>query len=463
MSAHEDINANVHLHVLMHGLWGTTNHLESAARVFSARHGNSSQKLGGGSASDSQDSGLLDASEHVQLLPVTVNQGTKTYDGIDWGAERAAKEILEAVHQIEKESKQIRVTKFSITGYSLGGLYARYVIAILHATGFFVNIQPLNFVTIATPHLGMPRVHTLFGRISRSLGRFMLGNTGRQLFALDDWGGTGRPWLEVAADKGSVFWKALNAFKRIDIYANAVNDLMVPYVTGAFEDNEQFTKMIAQIQVEFEPGYEPVLKSWSVLDQSPPKNLSFKEHIESWKPQPFLGPFIQWNFPYNVILMGILPITLSMVSLSLPFVYLSSSRASRRRVSVLQKEMHAEESFIERMKSFTASIGEQIEEVAEDVVEQTLPLSGCSSAEANTKTLTQAPGSSKSKIRVELSPSQRKMARNLNQLANLQKHLVWIHPTRNSHAAIICREELQIPGHKVGRGVLEHWTDHFAL
>lgn len=96
------------------------------------------------------------------------------------------------------------LTKFSITGYSLGGLHARYVIAILQQNNFFNKAQPVNFVTIATPHIGIPgSPGSLFSRIVRVVGSNMLGNTGQQLYALDDWAGTGRPLLEVMADKGA--------------------------------------------------------------------------------------------------------------------------------------------------------------------------------------------------------------------------------------------------------------------
>lgn len=95
------------------------------------------------------------------------------------------------------------MTKFSITGYSLGGLYARYAIAILQQNNFFKKVQPVNFATIATPHIGIPRSPgSLFSRIVRAVGSNMLGSTGQQLYALDDWAGTGRPLLEVMADKG---------------------------------------------------------------------------------------------------------------------------------------------------------------------------------------------------------------------------------------------------------------------
>jgi hypothetical protein len=66
-----------------------------------------------------------------------------TYDGFDWGGERVAEEVrlstsfsplyishhtqvLDAIRKIEDSGR--KVTHFSVTGYSLGGLIARYMI-----------------------------------------------------------------------------------------------------------------------------------------------------------------------------------------------------------------------------------------------------------------------------------------------------------------------------------------------
>ncbi|KAJ3926354.1 MAG: hypothetical protein NXY57DRAFT_1029312 [Lentinula lateritia] len=74
---------DIHLHVLLHGLWGSTKHLEPAVRVFSARH-----------CPPKSDSELaIESQKQVQLLLIEANKGSRTFDGIDWGAERAAEEV----------------------------------------------------------------------------------------------------------------------------------------------------------------------------------------------------------------------------------------------------------------------------------------------------------------------------------------------------------------------------------
>lgn len=121
---------NVHLLVLIHGMWGNPQNLASMHRIMKeTRIHEESVELDG-------------AALHV-MLPET-NQAESTYDGIDWGGERVAAEasifihhrpityliaflqIFQEIEKLEKEGKT--VTRFSVTGYSLGGLLARYVV-----------------------------------------------------------------------------------------------------------------------------------------------------------------------------------------------------------------------------------------------------------------------------------------------------------------------------------------------
>jgi Putative serine esterase (DUF676) len=125
----DQTTTNVHLLVLIHGMWGNPSHLASMHRIIQQSINESSNHPNG--------VGL-----HV-ILPET-NRDESTYDGIDWGGERVATEvsdlplaeltthlsarvqIFQEIEKLEKEGK--RVTRFSITGYSLGGLLARYVV-----------------------------------------------------------------------------------------------------------------------------------------------------------------------------------------------------------------------------------------------------------------------------------------------------------------------------------------------
>jgi hypothetical protein len=73
------LTQDVHLLVLIHGMWGSTSHLASMRRIIEEIHLNDSSV-------DSDGTAL-----HV-MLPET-NQEESTYDGIDWGGERVATEV----------------------------------------------------------------------------------------------------------------------------------------------------------------------------------------------------------------------------------------------------------------------------------------------------------------------------------------------------------------------------------
>jgi hypothetical protein len=45
------------------------------------------------------------------------------------------------------------ITKFSITGYSLGGLVARYAIGLLYHHGVFEKIQPVVCIIVISERL----------------------------------------------------------------------------------------------------------------------------------------------------------------------------------------------------------------------------------------------------------------------------------------------------------------------
>lgn len=66
-------------------------------------------------------------------------------------------------------------------------------------------------------------------------------------------------------------------------------------------------------------------------------------------------------------------------------------------------------------------------------------------------------------FRADLLPAQRKMVERLNALPNLSKRLVYIHPTRNSHATIVARDVKNFDYHRLGWGVIQHWADNLVV
>ena len=127
--------------------------------------------------------------------------------------------------RLEAEDK--KVTKLSVVGYSLGGLVSRYLVGILQQRGFFENVKPMNFITVATPHIGLVRFPTFRSRMFAYLGPRLLSRTGEQFYATDKWSASGRPLLEVMADPGTHITKfvlrlRLTVLDRADILPGAV-------------------------------------------------------------------------------------------------------------------------------------------------------------------------------------------------------------------------------------------------
>lgn len=109
-------------------------------------------------------------------------------------------EVFEEVARLAEDGKTI--TRFSITGYSFGGLVARYLLGVLHQRKFFEAVTPVNFTTVATLHIGLVRYPTFRSSLFAYLGPRLLSRTGKQFYTEDEWSENGRPLLEVMTDPG---------------------------------------------------------------------------------------------------------------------------------------------------------------------------------------------------------------------------------------------------------------------
>ena len=142
----------VHLVILHHGLWGNSSHMEPVLNVLKAKH-----------------SDLL-------IFNCNESSGNKTYDGIDKCGDRAfewTKNILKTENGIDQ---------ISLIGYSLGGLILRYVVGRLYRDGIFEDVVPLNFISIASPHLGVRKPSQYaFNRLLNNAINFFGTRVGPQL------------------------------------------------------------------------------------------------------------------------------------------------------------------------------------------------------------------------------------------------------------------------------------------
>jgi hypothetical protein len=88
----------------------------------------------------------------------------------------------------------------------LSPVIARYVIGLLHSRdpSFFVKHRPINFTTLASPHVGIMKYRGRFWQwVAVQWGYSLLGRTGDQLYTWDKYSAQDdRPLLEVMSDKG---------------------------------------------------------------------------------------------------------------------------------------------------------------------------------------------------------------------------------------------------------------------
>ncbi|KAF9155037.1 hypothetical protein BG015_011274 [Linnemannia schmuckeri] len=171
-----------------------------------------------------------------------------------------------------ESSKSRKVTQFSFLGYSLGGLIGRFAMGLLDMEKFFdpveqggQGIEPVYFVTMATPHLGIRKPpQTNFSKVFNYLSSRMLSRTGEQLQLIDDYA-NGKPVLLAMSEPESIFVHALNRFKRRAIYCNVRNDRSVPFWTASFSDADPFVEL-ESLQIQYSSGYSSVIESYEPHD-----------------------------------------------------------------------------------------------------------------------------------------------------------------------------------------------------
>ena len=191
------------------------------------------------------------------MLVAKSNSDNFTYDGIDLGGERVAQEIEDRLRELKDEGHNIK--KISVIGYSLGGLIARYTIGLLLSRGLFDTIQPMNFTTFASPHLGVRTPNRGYGsQVWNVLGSRTLSASGRQLFLIDSFRDTGRPLISILADSNSIFMQALSKFKHRTLYANIVNDRSAPYYTTGISSIDPFVDLDT-VKIHYVKEYSPVI------------------------------------------------------------------------------------------------------------------------------------------------------------------------------------------------------------
>ena len=403
--------------------------------------------------------------DQLHILIAKSNSGNFTYDGIETGAERVTHEIEETIATLERDGSKIK--KISMLGYSLGGLVARYSIGLLHSNGWFDRLEPINFTTFASPHIGVrtpilgyqSHLWNLFG--SRTLSM-----SGKQLFGDDVFRDTDRPILCVLADPSSIFMQALLRFKHRTLYANIINDRSAPYYTTFISKIDPYINLDS-ININYVEGYAP-----NIID---PANPVF---LKPEAPPPTVlgqiagsGQSLLNNVPFYAAMSLLVPLGATAYLINAGIQSVRSQNRIKLHESgqagvglgnyriplMIENARSAVEGTFGSMSSsnlkYHAAGTDATSDSSSDFHDEKSIVNGQSSS-ANLK---RTPSSAQPKFpALNLSPDQLEMIENLDK-AGFKKYAVHIQNVRHTHAAIVVRTDAR--RFDEGKIVIKHWLD----
>lgn len=464
-----DASKAEHLCILVHGLWGKPLHLNHLKNTLSEQY------------SDGR----------LYVLVPNSNAEYLTYDGIELGAERITNEIEKKVEELEEQGAKL--SKISIVGYSLGGLIARYTIGLLYKNGLFEKLQPTNFTTFATPHLGVRSPTTGYGgQVWNTLGAKTLSTSGAQMFLADNFRDTGKPLLSVLAESNSIFINGLRLFKNKSVYANTTNDRSVPYFTSAISRVDQFVDPDA-IDVHYLPGQDP--EKQVILDPSNPVSMrqSPEETRSLLERYTYLNQRTISSIPFYAAITVLLPIGatfflanagiqtyrsaqrvrsheegnsgFSVERYRMPL--LESAQAVQDRISRTLSNSDSDSNQGAQRQTLLAGENQYLptpppEPASSSSSTSSVPSSATNTATAEEKQLAREETAKEASSfpLLALTPEQFSMIDNLNDVG-LTKYPVHIQNVRHTHAAIVVRTQRE--AFWEGQVVVKHWAEEFEL
>ncbi|KAL3482377.1 putative serine esterase-domain-containing protein [Aspergillus californicus] len=445
-----------HLCVLVHGLWGNAAHMGAIASSLRKRYDE----------------------DRLHILVSESNTGNLTYDGVEVCGERLTHEIEEVINKLSTNGHKIR--KLSVVGYSLGGLIARYALGLLYAQGFFEEIEPVNFTTFASPHLGVRApVRGAQNLVFNGLGSRTISISGKQLFLTDTFRDSGKPLLSVLADSNSIFIQGLAKFKHRSVYGNVIHDHTTPFYTTVFSSVDHFPDP-ENSNVNYVKGYDSVIVNPDLYTLP----LEEKERLPFF-PRTWLAirTFVR-KMPFYMLFTIAIFIAIP-IFLFYAVVQTFRSRERRRvheegsgnlfkryRMPVAVKRVRTAvdevfETAAARQNpdylSSSASPSDLESQPGSPVakaktIEDDVPPSQSSTDQENrlSKLATDATACGEKQPTLALTPDQFSMIRSLNAVG-FRKYPVFIHNNKHTHAAIIVR--MDKAGFEEGHIVIKHWLD----
>eukprot|EP00163_Fabomonas_tropica_P020751 TRINITY_DN36666_c0_g1_i1.p1 TRINITY_DN36666_c0_g1~~TRINITY_DN36666_c0_g1_i1.p1 ORF type:complete len:483 (-),score=65.60 TRINITY_DN36666_c0_g1_i1:21-1469(-) len=233
-----------HLFVIQHGFMGNAAHTAYLATHIQEQHGDA-----------------------VVVLNSTVNEKKKTMDGVQAAGERLYQAIITALEGNKFHS-------ISMIGYSYGGIIARYAAGLLYDDGVFESVNPVNFISFASPHLGSRRSPGgVFNRMFNHVANWWCTTT--QQLVLQDMDGvdcvTGHsvPILYQIAQSESIFIQALSQFTSLTAYANIGGDRSVGFSSASLLPRNPYRAKHALVQPhDHHAKYPHVMNVWAPAPSS---------------------------------------------------------------------------------------------------------------------------------------------------------------------------------------------------
>jgi hypothetical protein len=174
----------------------------------------------------------------------------KTERGIKWLGKRMARWLLRETLWLEQVGMFAPdappYSRISFIGHSLGGVVQNFAIAMveLMTNGeFFRRLRPVHLITLASPWLGVSAENPAYVKLALDVG--LIGRTGQDLGLMNRLGQRfdnlpdqkqirdSRPILRLLALPNSPAHRVIKRFCTRTIYANVVNDGIVPLRTSA--------------------------------------------------------------------------------------------------------------------------------------------------------------------------------------------------------------------------------------
>jgi hypothetical protein len=196
-------NKPIHLVILTHGL-----HSNTGADMFYIK--------------DQLDSMAAHTGENLIVRGYHHNV-CKTEKGVKYLGIQLAKYVVQQL-------KDDQITKISFIGHSLGGLIQVFAMTYIeiNCPWIFKKAQPVNFIGLASPFLGIVTDNPAYVKAALIFG--VVGKTGQDL-GLESINGED-PLLKKLSLEESTH-RVLKKFKNRTLYANAINDGIVPLYTAA--------------------------------------------------------------------------------------------------------------------------------------------------------------------------------------------------------------------------------------